>query len=171
MKRDKAGDERKSHAVKSLVLLVILLVAIVAVIVAFVLFGPTNEGNNTTIPPTHPFEYSVSKDGGTYVVSLVSIYGELTSDYDMTTEYAIWKDNNIVYPASGSQSLYTIKDGVINDTVFVSYSDVDNDQKLSAGDKFSVSTELASEDGYLLGLSADPSIEWYWLKLEEGTHI
>ena len=165
---DKKGgwnsSKTKSLAVKLLVVLPVAIMMVTAF--AVVLQVPTTGGEDVTTPVAHPFDYSVSKEGGMYVVSLVSIYGETTSDYTMSTKYAVWKDNGIVYPASGPQDISTIRDRMIDETELVTYSDRDYDNRLSAGDKFGVSTELASEDGYLLGLSADPSIEWYWLKLE-----
>ncbi len=145
--------------------LTVLLAVFMATAVAVLLQGGTNEGNDATTRLAHPFEYSVSKDSIAYVVSLDSIYGETTSDYTMTTQYAIWKDGDIVYPASGPQDLSKIRNRMITDTKLVTYLDHDSDNRLSAGDEFKVSTTLASEDNYLLGLSSDPSIEWYWLKL------
>jgi PKD repeat protein len=158
------GRESEGNIGKKLlvVMLVVILAAAFAVILQFV----TDEGDDSTTRQGHPFEYSVSEEQGAFVVKLVSIYGEDSSDYDMTTKYGVWKNNNIVYPTSGAEEISTVEDVVIDDTEFVSYSDKDNDGRLSADDEFRVSKELATDDGFLLGISDDPSVDWYWLKLK-----
>lgn len=146
-------------------LMVVLLVVILAAAFTIMLL-PRNGEDDSTTRQAHPFEYRVSESNGLYVVEIVSIFGEDSSDYDLTTKYAIWTNNEIVYPAAGAEEIATIENGIIDATRFVSFKDNDNDNRLSAGDEFKVSKNLATDEDYLLGLSGDPAIEWYWLKLK-----
>jgi hypothetical protein len=144
---------------------------VVAIVVALagafaVMMLPKNKEETSTTRLAHPFEYKVSENGNLYVVELVTIYGKETSEYDFSTSYAIWKDNEIVYPESGAEEISTIENVKIDATEFVSFKDKDNDNSLSAGDEFKVSKDLAVDDSYLFGLSSDPDIDWFWLKLK-----
>jgi hypothetical protein len=155
--------ENKGSAAKKLI--VVIVVVILAAAFAIMLF-PADDGNNSTTRQAHPFEYRVSENDDLYIVEIVSIFGKDSADYDLTTKYAIYTNQEIVYPAAGAEDITTIENGIIDATRFVSFKDKDKDDLLSAGDQFKVSKDLATDENYLLGLSGDPAVEWYYLKLK-----